>query len=304
MAPSDRRPKQLRVFEVGPRDGLQNEPQVLSTAQRSGFIERLADAGLTDIECGAFVHPAWVPAMAGTDDLVKALPQRPGVRYWGLVPNPQGLERAVAAGLRFASLVASASESHSRKNLNRSIEEVIRGNREVARLARQEGVALRAYISVAFGCPYEGAVDFMVVRDLARVFFDMGVQDVSLGDTTGMGYPDQLRAAARSIFTVADPQNIAFHFHDTRGMGLVNAMAVIEEGAVRLDASTGGIGGCPYAPGAAGNLATEELVQLLEALGIESGINLERLVEAATWIEQAGIKISSRYYRWARGKIT
>lgn len=300
MIPSRGRSSRLRVFEVGPRDGLQNEPNVLAVEKRLEFVMRLAEAGLADIEIGALVRRDWIPAMEGTDDLIRALPRLPGVRFWGLVPNLKGLERAFAAGLGAVSIVASASETHSRKNLNRPIGAVMQENRALAREAAGAGAPVRAYISVAFGCPYEGKVAWSRVLDLAREFFDMGIQEVAFSDTTGMAHPDQLRAAAAAAFAAADPRTIAFHFHDTGGLGLVNALAVIEEGAQCLDGSTGGIGGCPYAPGAAGNLATEELVHLLDVLGIESGVDLEKLVRAVATVETAGIPVFSRYYRRAK----
>ncbi len=294
------RPHAVRVFEVGPRDGLQNEALLVPLEQKLQVIAKLAEAGLTDIEVGAFVHPRWVPQMADTDELVRRLPARDGVRYWALVPNERGLDRALAAGATHLGLLASASETHSRKNINRSVEVVRAENRRVAARARGAGATLRGYVSVAFGCPYEGDVPLDRVLRLAEEYLELGVAQVALGDTTGMAGPVQVRHAARRALDAFGAERVAFHLHDTRGTGLVHAMAALEEGVTTLDSSTGGIGGCPYAPGAAGNLATEDLLYLLERLGIASGVALPGVVAASRWLcDELGLSIPSRYFRYA-----
>jgi hydroxymethylglutaryl-CoA lyase len=294
------RPRAVRVFEVGPRDGLQNEALLVPLEQKLRLVGKLAEAGLTDIEVGAFVHPRWVPQMADTDELVRRLPARDGVRYWALVPNERGLDRALAAGATHLGLLASASQTHSLKNINRSVEVVRAENRRVAARARGAGATLRGYVSVAFGCPYEGEVPLDRVLRLAEEYLELGVAQVALGDTTGMAGPDQVRHAARRAIDAFGTERVAFHLHDTRGTGLVHAMAALEEGVTTLDSSTGGIGGCPYAPGAAGNLATEDLLYLLERLGIASGVSLPGVVAASRWLcDELGLAIPSRYFRYA-----
>ncbi|MCU0253545.1 MAG: hydroxymethylglutaryl-CoA lyase [Acidobacteria bacterium] len=294
------RPRAVRVFEVGPRDGLQNEALLVPLEQKLQFVGKLVAAGLRDIEVGAFVHPRWVPQMADTEELVRRLPPSDGVRYWVLVPNERGLDRALAAGAEHFGLLASASETHSLKNINRSVQVVRAENRRVAARALAAGATLRGYVSVAFGCPYEGAVPFDHVLALAEEYLEMGVAEVALGDTTGMAGPDEIRRAARRALRAFGAERIAFHLHDTRGTGLVHALAALEEGVTTLDSSTGGIGGCPYAPGAAGNLATEDLLYLLQRLGIESGVALGRIVAASRWLcDELGLAIPSRYFRYA-----
>ncbi len=300
MAEMVRRRAAVRVFEVGPRDGLQNEPRSLPVEKKLEFIRRLVASGVKDIEIGSFVHPVWVPQMADTDELVRRLPEAPGVRYWALVPNRRGLERAFEAGIRHISVLVSATETHNLKNLNRTLADGLRENVALAREALAAGAGLRGYCSVAFGCPYEGAVPFDRVLDIADRLLEMGVWEVSLGDTTGVAQPDQVRAAARRALDRYGAERIAFHFHDTRGLGLTNAWAVLEEGAATLDSSTGGIGGCPYAPGAAGNLPTEDLVHLLDRVGVRSGIDLDAIVGVARWLrDDAGLRISARYFQYA-----
>ncbi len=294
------RPAAVRLFEVGPRDGLQNEPALFALDSKLEFIERLSRSGLTDIEVGAFVHPRWVPQMADTDELMRRLPPRPGVRYWSLVPNERGLERALAVGARHFGLLASASETHSRKNINRSIDGVLAENRRVAAAARAAGAQLRGYVSVAFGCPYEGEIAPERVMRLAEAFLAMGVDEVALGDTTGMAQPDEVRAMARRAVDAFGAARVAFHLHDTRGTGLLNAFVALEEGVEKLDGSTGGAGGCPYAPGAAGNLATEDLLHLLDRIGVATGVAIDAIVSTSRWLrDELGMAVASRYFRYA-----
>jgi hydroxymethylglutaryl-CoA lyase len=297
------RPASVRVFEVGPRDGLQNERAVLSVEQRVEFVRRLSGAGIRDIEIGSFVHPRWVPQMVGTDGVVAELPPVPGVTYWGLVPNARGLDRALAAGLANVCFVVSASETHSTRNLNKTVAAAVHEVEQLAAVARERHLAWRGYVSVAFGCPYEGDVDISSVLRLTGRLLALGAREVSLGDTTGMGSPDQVRSAARRAIAEFGADRVAFHFHDTRGLAVTNAFVVLEEGALCLDSSTGGIGGCPYAPGAAGNLATEDLVHLLDGMGIASGVDLREVVGVSRWLEQrAGIGVPARFYHYARSR--
>lgn len=297
-------PAHVRVFEVGPRDGLQNETKILSLEERLAFVQRLEAAGLRDIEIGAFVHPKWVPQMTGTDDLARALPRRQGVRYWALVPNERGLDRALEVGITHVCLLASASETHSRKNLNRSIAESHDVNERVARLALEAGAVVRGYVSTVFGCPYEGAVPIEQALAIAQGFLDMGAAEISLGDTVGMGHPLDVRRGTEQAVRQLGAEHVALHLHDTRGLGLTNVFAALDLGVTTIDASSGGIGGCPYAPGASGNLATEDLVHLLHGLGVETGVDLDALVLTSHWLEHAhGIVARSPYARYARSRV-
>ncbi|MFN7966294.1 MAG: hydroxymethylglutaryl-CoA lyase [Acidobacteriota bacterium] len=293
-------PGSVRIFEVGPRDGLQNESKLLPLSQKLEFVARLVDAGLKDIEVGAFVHPRWVPQMSESDALVPQLPRHDGVRYWALIPNRRGLERAIAAGVTHGCLLMSATESHSRRNLNRSIADGLAENEALAREASTHGLTLRGYISVVFGCPFEGNVSLDVTHRIADHYASIGVSEISLGDTTGMGHPDQVRAAAQRFIGAFGAERIAFHFHDTRGTGLANAYAVLDQGARTLDTSAGGIGGCPYAPGASGNLATEDLLHLLGRMNIETGVDVAKIVETSRWLRDgAGLTITAKYFQFA-----
>jgi len=285
----------VRVVEVGPRDGLQNEDAILPVSQRVELIHRLVEAGAKDVEVGSFVHPKWIPQMADTDEVARLIERRPEVTYWGLVPNMRGLERALAVDIDHVALVLSASETHNQKNVNRSIEqsmEILRGLFEVV---RERELTARVYISMVFGCPYEGDIDFGHVMDLAEQVLEMGADHVSLGDTVGMGVPPQVRRECARIISAFGADRVALHLHDTRGMGVTNAMVAHAAGMRIFDSSLGGIGGCPYAPGAAGNLGTEDLVYLMESLGVETGMDLGQLVRAATWLEEiAEINVPSR----------
>ncbi|NTV12220.1 MAG: hydroxymethylglutaryl-CoA lyase, partial [Zoogloea sp.] len=268
-------PRQIRIVEVGPRDGLQNEKQVVPLEAKLELIARLADAGLADIEATAFVSPKWVPQMADHAELMRALARRPGVRYPVLVPNLQGLEAALAAGAREVAVFAAASEAFSKKNINCSIDESLARFEPVLARAQEAGVAVRGYVSCVLGCPYQGEVAPAAVAAVAAALHAMGCGEISLGDTIGVGTP---RAAQRLIETVAKEvpvERLAGHFHDTYGMAVANIHAALEVGVSVFDASVGGLGGCPYAAGASGNVATEEVVYLLDGLGIEHGVNLE-----------------------------
>lgn len=275
------------IFEVGPRDGLQNESIILPVAQKLELIHRLVNAGTKDIEIGSFVHPKWVPQMADTDTVARSLEKIEGVRYWALVPNAKGLERALETGLRHVAVFMSSSETHNQRNINRSIAESLDAMRDTISLARQEGIMVRAYISTVFGCPYEGEVDFDRVLKIGDTLLELGAFQISLGDTTGMGQPLQVKEGARRALQQWGVERVALHLHDTRGLGQTNAFAGFLEGIRNFDSSVGGLGGCPYAPGAPGNLSTENLLGLLDAMNVTSGVNLPSIRDTSAWLENS-----------------
>jgi hydroxymethylglutaryl-CoA lyase len=279
-----RLPKQVRLVEVGPRDGLQNEGQTVPVEVRVGLIERLADAGLTVIEAGAFVSPARVPQMAATDRVLAGLSPRPGVRYPVLVPNLQGLETALTAGAREIAIFAAASDSFSRRNIGCSIAESLERYREVCESARERGLQVRAYVSCALGCPFQGEILPVAVRELAAALQAMGCEEIALGDTIGVGTPGKVRTLIETVAAKVPMERLACHFHDTYGQALANVMAAMETGVAVFDGAVAGLGGCPFAPGAAGNVASEDLLYMLDGLGIETGVDLEKLVEAGKFI--------------------
>lgn len=271
----------VRLVEVGPRDGLQNETRALGVAQRVQMIEGLIDAGLKTIEVGSFVSPRWVPQMAGSAEVLTALGRRQGVTFQMLVPNMKGFEAARDAGTEEIAIFASASESFSQKNINCSIEESFGRFAPVLEGAREAGMRVRGYVSCVLGCPYEGRVSLHAVVSVARRLHDLGCYEVSLGDTIGTGTP---KAAAEMVRAVAEEMPItaiALHEHNTYGQALANILACLEAGVTTFDASVGGLGGCPYAKGATGNVATEELVYMLEGLGLSTGVDLPKLSKVA-----------------------
>ncbi|ADP69979.1 pyruvate carboxyltransferase [Rhodomicrobium vannielii ATCC 17100] len=279
--------EQVRIVEVGPRDGLQNEAAVLPVETRVVFIEKLIAAGLTTIEAGSFVSPRRVPQMADTAVVLKAFEGRRGVSLPVLVPNMTGLEAALAAGAREIAIFGSASESFSRKNINCSIAESFERFAPVVERARAEGVAVRGYVSCVLGCPYEGAVPLARVVDVAKRLFALGCYEVSLGDTIGVGAPNAARAMLRAVAECVPMKSLAVHFHDTKRQAVANIYACLEEGVRVIDSSAGGLGGCPYAPGASGNVATEDVVYLLDGLGFETGVDRAAIMEAARFACEA-----------------
>jgi hydroxymethylglutaryl-CoA lyase len=292
------------VYEVGPRDGLQNEAGTVPTPAKLELIERLALSGLRRIEVTSFVSPRWIPQLADADDLVPLLPALPGVVYGALVPNLEGYERFRAAGgLAVAAFFVSASETHNRKNVNRSVAEHLARLRPVAERARADGVRLRAYVSTVCGCPYEGKVPVGAVVGLVGDLLALGADEISLGDTIGVGHPAQVRELVGAVAGVAPLERIALHCHDTYGRALANVQAGYEAGVRTFDAAIGGLGGCPYAPGASGNVATEDVVDLFEAAGLATGVDLGRLVEASAWLEDEVLRrpLPGRVYRARRG---
>ena len=279
----------ITVFEVGPRDGLQNERAPIATADKVALIDRLSAAGLPAIEVTAFVSPKWVPQMADAAEVCAAIARRPGTRYAALVPNPQGLERAIAAGITEIGIFAAASETFSRRNINRSIDESLAAYAEVARQALAAGLGVRAYLSTSFGCPFEGDVPIERVRALTARLLDLGAFEVAISDTIGIAHPGQVRRVLDGLLQPpsSGPTRLALHFHDTRGTALANVLAALEFGIATFDASAGGLGGCPYAPGASGNLATEDLLYMLHGLGLETGVDLDAVAAASTALEPA-----------------
>lgn len=275
----------ISVYEVSPRDGLQNEKRIVPTADKLRLIEALADAGLRRIEATSFVSPKWIPPLADADELLRELPRREGVTYSALVPNARGLERARAAHLEEIAVFLSTSETHNKKNINKTVGETLALYREVVVEARAAGMRVRAYLSTVWGCPYEGFVDPAASLRIGKELVDMGCTQLSVSDTIGVGNPKQTRQIVQMFLAEMPADRVALHLHDTRGTALANALVGIDLGVRTIDASVGGLGGCPYAPGAAGNLATEDLVYMLHGMGFETGIDLQKLVDAAKLAE-------------------
>jgi hydroxymethylglutaryl-CoA lyase len=276
----DALPDSVSIYEVSPRDGLQNEATPIPLAGKLELLKALIAAGLKRIELTSFVSPRWVPQLADADELVKAAVLPPGVTVSALVPNAKGFERALGAGLKEIAVFMSASETHNRKNTNKGIEQSLETFEEVVPPARAAGLAVRAYVSTVWGCPYEGEVPLATSLGIARRLVELGCYQVSLGDTIGVGTPLQTRDIVKAFLSEIPAQQLALHLHDTRGTALANALVGLELGIRDFDASVAGIGGCPYAPGAAGNLATEDLVYMLQGLGVSTGIDLDKLIEA------------------------
>jgi hydroxymethylglutaryl-CoA lyase len=274
--------RDVRVYEVGPRDGLQNESRPIPLEAKLRFIDRLADAGLREIEATSFVSPKAIPQLADADELMRRLHRRPGVRYPVLVPNARGLERAEAAGVEAVCVFTAASEAFTAANIGMSISASIEAFGPVIARAREGGWWTRGYVSTAFGCPFQGEVGEAAVVGVSQQLLELGVQELSIGDTIGVAGPMDVRRVVRALLTAGiRPDQLAMHFHDTRGTALANVAVALELGIRTFDASTGGTGGCPYAPGAAGNLATEDLVYLLDREGLTHGVDLDALIEAA-----------------------
>ena len=283
MTTSDPRPLPRRVtlVEVGPRDGLQNEAGVVTTAAKVAFVDALSAAGHAVIEVSAFVSPKWVPQMADADAVFAGITKRDGVRYTALVPNVAGLGRAEAAGTREIAIFAAASETFSRKNINQSIEESLATYRAVVDEARTRGIRVRGYLSTCFGCPFEGYVPPRRVADVAARLLELGVFEVAISDTIGVAHPRQIGEVLDAVTRHVPLTQVALHLHDTRGTALANVLAGLQYGVTTFDSAAGGLGGCPYAPGASGNLATEDLLYMLDGMGIETGVSLPDVVAAS-----------------------
>ena len=289
-------PARVTVVEVGPRDGLQNEAARLSVDDRVAFCDALIGAGLPVVEIGAFVSPKWVPQMAGSDEVARRVGRRPGVRTPVLVPNRKGFEAARDAGLREIAVFTAASETFNLKNINASIDESFRRFEEFVPEARREGMWVRGYVSTCFGCPYEGKVEPGKVVEVARRLLEAGIDEVSIGDTIGVAVPTQVHDVMGRLKGALPPASLAVHFHDTRGTALANVLAALEQGIAIVDSSAGGLGGCPYAPGASGNLASEDLLYMLHGMGIETGVDLAKVTAASRALaSRLGRVLPSRY---------
>jgi hydroxymethylglutaryl-CoA lyase len=292
----DFRGRHITIVEVGPRDGLQNEHVVVSTADKIAFIDHLSAAGLPVIEVSAFVSPKWVPQMADATEVFAGITRRSGTRYSALVPNLPGLERAMAAGVSEIAVFAASSDTFSRKNINQTIDESLASYKQVCDRAIAAGMRVRGYLSTAFGCPFEGAVAPERVAQVAGRLAALGVFEVAISDTIGIAHPGQVPSVLDAVLTEVPADRIALHFHDTRGTALANVLASLPYGVTTFDASAGGLGGCPYAPGAAGNLATDDLIYMLNGLGVETGVSLEALSEASAFIaSKIDHRLPSRY---------
>jgi hydroxymethylglutaryl-CoA lyase len=296
-------PEKVTVYEVGPRDGLQNESRNVPTADKIRFIESLVDCGLQAIEITSFVSPTWIPQLADGGEVARGVRRRPGVRYSALVPNRRGLDAALAAGMTEIAVFLSASETHNKKNINKSIAETLKAFGDVVPPALAAGVKVRAYISTVFGCPYEGDVDPAQTVWLTRELDAMGIFQFSISDTIGVANPRQVDEVLSRVLAEVPLEKVAVHFHDTQGTALANCVTALGLGVTTIDSSVGGLGGCPYAPGASGNLATDDLVAMLHSMGIETGIDLDKLIEcsrlAATFV---GHDLPSRYLKAHLGK--
>ncbi|MDO3722798.1 hydroxymethylglutaryl-CoA lyase [Marinobacter sp. chi1] len=278
-------PQKVRLVEMSPRDGLQNEPgPVIATDIKTGLIDRLADCGLSHIESASFVSPKWVPQMGDAAEVMAGIQRKPGVCYSALTPNLRGFENALAAGVNEVAVFAAASESFSKKNINCTIAESLDRFVPVIEQARKHNVPVRGYVSTVLGCPYEGEIAPEKVAEVARGLYEMGCHEVSLGDTIGVGTPLKAKRMLEAVVRHVPIGNLAAHFHDTYGQALANLYAVLEEGVSVIDASVAGLGGCPYAKGASGNVATEDVLYMLQGLGIETGVDLDRLVATGEWI--------------------
>ena len=279
-------PKRVRIVEVGPRDGLQNEQKTVPTERKAEFINLLAAAGLSDIEVASFVHPKWVPQLADAEELVKQLAFTPNLRYSALVPNMKGLDRALASGIRRIAVFTAASETFNRKNINMGVQESIDVFKPVVARALKEGISVRGYVSTCFVCPYEGPVAKEKVADVTRLLFDLGVDEISIGDTIGAATPKDIETTVGYLLQQFPAERLAMHFHDTYGMAVANVYESLQMGIAVFDSSAGGLGGCPYAPGASGNVATEDLVYLFDRLGVQTGVSLKLLRRASHLIAQ------------------
>ena len=295
-------PAHVTLVEVGPRDGLQNEPAPVPTASKIAFVEALAAAGLPVVEVTAFVHPRRVPQMADASDVMQGLARRPGTRYSALVPNEKGLDRALAAKVTEIAVFGAASKSFSLRNLNASIDEVMREQAVVARRAHEAGLRVRGYLSTCFGCPFEGEVPADRVASLAkRMLEECGVFEVAVSDTIGIAHPGSVARVLDAVLAALPADRVALHFHDTRGAALANVLTALGYGITTYDASAGGLGGCPFAPGASGNLATEDLVYMLDGLGIHTGVSLDAVMAASLALEPViGRSLPSRYVQAER----
>ena len=288
-------PQSVQIKEVGPRDGLQNEKTIIATDQKIEWIDLLSETGLSYIEITSFVHPKWIPQLADALEVARKIRRKNTITYAALVPNRRGLENALLANVDEVSVFMSASETHNQKNINKSIADTLPILREVAEDASKEGKSIRAYVSTVFGCPYEKDVEINKVLHICERLLEMGVDEISLGDTIGIAHPLQVEMVLEEVAKRFSKEKIALHFHDTRGMALANIVIALTKGYSIFDSALGGLGGCPYAPGATGNVATDDLVYMLDRMGVQTGIDQEKLTKAAGYIQnKTGIPLSSK----------
>jgi hydroxymethylglutaryl-CoA lyase len=291
-------PAKATIYEVGPRDGLQNEARQVPTADKIRFIDALVRAGIRDIEITSFVSPKWIPQLADAVEVSRGVTRPAGVRMSALVPNRRGLDTALAAGMKEVAVFLSASETHNKKNVNKSIADTLHAFDEVIPVALAAKVPVRAYVSTVYGCPYEGDVDPEKAVELTTRLVDLGVYQVSLGDTIGVANPMQVEDVLGRVLARHKPEVVAMHFHDTQGTALVNVLTGLTMGITTIDSAAGGLGGCPYAPGASGNLATEDVVAMLHSMGVQTGIDLDKLAEASrTAATYVGHELPSKYLK-------
>jgi hydroxymethylglutaryl-CoA lyase len=296
-------PAEVSIYEVGPRDGLQNEARNVPTAEKIRFIDALVAAGIRSIEITSFVSPKWIPQLADSAEVARGVQRPAGVRMSALVPNRRGLDTALASGMKEIAVFMSASETHNKKNVNKTIAETLDAFREVVGPARTAGLAVRAYLSTAFGCPYEGDVDPAKVVELTGQLRDMGVYQVSISDTIGVANPQQVEDVLGKVIAKHPTSALAVHMHDTQGTALANCVVALQMGITTIDSAAGGLGGCPYAPGASGNLATEDLVAMLHGMGCKTGIDLDKLIDASrTASAFVGHELPSKYLKAHLGK--
>lgn len=292
----------VRIVEVGPRDGLQNEPEHIPTSVKRAFIAALVEAGLRDIEATSFVHPKVIPQLADAMEIATSLPEADGVTFSALVPNEKGLDRAIEAGVRRIAIFTAAGETFAQKNIRMTIEQSLETFRGVAARAIERGITVRAYLSTCFVCPYEGEIDEGVVAELTGRLLELGADEVAISDTIGAAAPNDILRVLAAVSAVAKPEQLALHLHDTYGTALANVSAGLDAGIRTFDASAGGLGGCPFAPGASGNLATEDLVYMLDRMGLETGADLDAVVSSAAIIaEHLARDLPSRQWRRLRG---
>jgi len=295
-------PQRVTIKEVGPRDGLQNETAVMPTQTKIALVDKLSATGLKYIEVSSFVNPKWIPALGDATDVFSAITRRPGVQYSALVPNTRGLESALAAQVDAVNVFMSASESHNLKNINKSIADTFPVLKAVVEQAKAVGLPVRGYVSTVFGCPYEGPVTLDNVKRVATALLDMGVDELSLGDTIGVAVPKQVVEVVGELAKEMPLEKLALHFHDTRGMAIANIWAGLNAGITVFDASVGGLGGCPYAPGASGNVATEDTLYLFHRMGVETDVDEGAVLATVAWLEEAiGRTVNSHARAVVRG---
>ena len=299
----DHLPQRVTIKEVGPRDGLQNEKTFVPTEAKKIFIQKLIDAGLPNVEITSFVHPKWIPALVDSHEIGSTFSNVPGVKTNALVPNMKGLENAEQAGMEVASLFMSATDGHNKANVNRTVAETLKNFEELIPTAKAKGMWVNAGISVVYGCPFEGVVPVKRVMEIVQALLEMGADEINIADTIGVAHPLQVKQVMEQVLTLAPPERFAVHFHDTEGTAVANSLAALELGITNFDGAVGGLGGCPYAPGATGNVPTEHLVYTFEKMGIDTGVDLEKLYDAAIYIQEAlGRKLDSNGLRAYLGR--